>query len=92
MTIIPEFHQDVHITKLLLTFSHIVQLFRLIYVNFLIMFDVPAQWTVLGLFLSQDEQIWCLHSIVLDLSTVPVISGWDLSLALCSGYMYSATL
>ena len=37
--------------------------------------NILAQWTVLGLSLSLEEQIWCLHSVALDLSTAPVISG-----------------
>ena len=41
----------------------------LLYAHFLIIFDVLAQWTVLGQSLSQDEQIWCLYSVLLDLST-----------------------
>ena len=43
-------------------------------VNFPIIFDVLHQWTVLSLSISQEEQIWCLPSVVLDLGTVPVIS------------------
>ena len=40
-----------------------------IYANFPIIFDVPTQLTVLGLFLSWDEQIWYLYSVLLDLSS-----------------------
>ena len=41
----------------------------LICANFLIIFYVTAQWTVLGLSLSWDVQIWYLYSVLLELST-----------------------
>ena len=42
----------------------------LIYAKFPNIFDPPTQWTVLSLSLSQEEQIWYLHSDLLGLSTV----------------------
>ena len=47
----------------------------LIYAHCPIIFDVPPQWTDLGLFLGSMEQIWCVYSVILHLSVVPVISG-----------------
>ena len=41
--------------------------------NLQIFFDPPTLWTSLGLSLSQEEQIWCLHGNLIGLSTVPVI-------------------
>ena len=41
----------------------------LIYANFLTTFAVLAQWTVLDLSLSWNEQIWCLYNVLLDFST-----------------------
>ena len=42
----------------------------LIYAKFLNVFNPLTQWTVLGLSLGQEEQIWCLHSDLKGLSTV----------------------
>ena len=48
---------------------HFVICRPIIYANLLIIFDALAQWTVLGLSLSQDEQIWCPNRVLLELST-----------------------
>ena len=50
--------------------------------NFWIFFDLPTQWTSLGLALSQEEQIWCPHNNLIWLSSVLVIFG-----ILGSGFM-----
>ena len=42
----------------------------LVYVNFPNISNVKTQWKVLGLSLSLEEQIWCIYSSLLDLSTV----------------------
>ena len=45
----------------------------LIYANIctlLIFSDSLTQWTVLGLSLSWEEQIWCLHSDLIGLGSV----------------------
>ena len=40
-----------------------------IFANLLIIFNVPEQWTVFGLFLRLDKQIWCLNRATIWFST-----------------------
>ena len=47
----------------------------LIYANCPFVFDVPPQWTVIGLSLNLDKKLWCLLSVLLDLGTVTLISS-----------------
>ena len=58
----------------------------LIYAKFLYIFDPSTWWTPLGLSLSQEEQIWCLHITFIGLSTVPLVLAFVLRL---HGPMYT---
>ena len=48
--------------------------------TFHIFFDPPTKWTSLGLSLSQEEQISCLHITFIGLSTVPLVLAFVLRL------------
>ena len=50
----------------------------LIYAHLLI---ILAQWTFLGLSLSQGEQIWCPYRVLLELITCTSDFGFDLLIA-----------